>query len=124
MSSLTNYAEGVLGDVMRGVNPSGLGTWYMALFTTLPGEDGTGGVEVTTQVRVAGRPSFTLADDTVTPGLFENAADVSFGISANTVNNVVGYGYFDAASAGNLWVRKTFTSPVTIAAGSNVRFPA
>jgi len=121
MSDFSNYLENHIVNWFRGTNmPSAPAAVYVGLFSTLPAEDGTGGTEVTTTIRVAGRVAVTLGAPT--DGVSTNSADVDFGNAAGAAT-VVGFAIYDAASAGNMLARKAITSQA-IASGNPVKFLA
>ena len=109
MAGLTDFAENAIqNSLYRGVAFPSLPTLYFALFTTLPGEDGTGGVEPTapTYARVA------MTADTnnfknpasATQGQIQNLTKIVWPVFNIASANVVGFGWFDAAAAGNCWL--------------------
>lgn len=82
-----------------------LGTCYLGLFTTLPADDGTGGVEVTggSYARKVLAPSDFGAASGSGPSLITNSgAALSFVTPTADWGTVVGWGIFDASSAGNM----------------------
>ena len=93
---------------------------YVALFTTMPAYDGTGAVEVS-----GGAISNGANGDQVS-----NSADASFPTPTAGWGTVLGYGLYDASSAGNLIAFNTLTggskvinsgdTPVKFAAGALV----
>jgi hypothetical protein len=90
------------------------------LFTTLPGEDGTGGVEVsgTGYARIQHGPSdATWAAPVGGNGVFSNVGSVQYGSPTASWGTVVGFGLYDAITAGNLLIYSALTSNVTIASG-------
>jgi hypothetical protein len=105
--SLSDYLENLLlkltyGTVAAGwTRPAGLNTLYIALYTTLPADDGTGGVEVSggsyARVAVTNNSGFTVTGNQVV-----NAADIVFTDPTLNWGTVVGFGILDAASGGNL----------------------
>ncbi len=98
-------------------------TPYLALFTTLPGEDGTGGVEVSGggYARVNVSSAFPTPSGT---GSVTNSSDINFGTASANWGNVKGVGIFTAASAGQLLRIATLTPAVDVNAGSPVVIPA
>src|SRR3954464_8541704 len=96
----TNYLENevlklCLGKALALTLPI---TPYMALFTTLPGEDGTGGVEVSG----GGYARVNVSSNYPTPsgtGTVTNSSDISFGTASANWGNVKGIGIYTAASA-------------------------
>ena len=86
------------------------GTNFVGLLTTLPSyTTGTGAVEVTggSYVRVATNPAFSNASGSATmdpKGFYRltNNADLGFVKATANWGTVLGYGIFDASTAGNL----------------------
>lgn len=119
MADFSDSFEATVANLFRGQNATGF-TPYLALFSRMPAEDGTGGVEVTTTIRAAGRPTVAFAAPTTvdTAKQIANSADVNFGGAAGAAD-VVGFGFYDAASAGDLKALKAFkAAPVTISIAS------
>lgn len=106
MASLTDYAEQqILGAMFRGGSLSFPGNWYVALFTTSPLDDGSGGVEVTgtgyARVEIA-NASANWTD----PGIYgtvSNVIAIEFPAIEAAWGEVVAAGLYDASTAGNLW---------------------
>lgn len=121
MSAATNYLEEQLGThILRTSSFTKPSTIYVALFTTLPGEDGTGGVEVsgTGYARIQHGPSdATWAAPTGGNGAFSNAGSIQFGSPSANWGTIVGFGIFDAVSSGNLLLSSALTSNITISDG-------
>ena len=100
MSNFSNYSETAICNWLRGnANMAATGTRYLGLFNGSPTDTGSGGTEVTTQIRTAGRLAVTFG--TPTDGVMQNSAAVEFGAAANSAG-VTHFGVFDAASSGNL----------------------
>ena len=103
---------------------------YAALFTTLPGADGTGGVEVATPnyARVLCGPD-VLAEYWLPPvagnGTFSNAASIAFNAPAADWGVVVGVGVYDAAAGGELQTYLPLTATLNVVSGDPAPyFPA
>ena len=74
-------------------------TPWLGLFTTLPGEDGTGGTETT----VVSRANSSTKWAAPSAGSVATNADVSLGTaSGDSSGYIKGIGIFDASTAGNL----------------------
>lgn len=90
--------------------PVALDTLQVGLFTTLPADDGTGGVEATGSnyarvSRAATDANFALASDQVT-----NAAEISFNLLTGSLLPIVGFGIWD--NAGTLrWAQPAGDTP-------------
>ena len=108
--------------------PSAPANLYVSLHTADPTRAGTI-AEVTTTVRVAGRPSIAATNwsavAVIAAGVLEtsNTAAIDFGNSANVVASVTHFGLWDAASGGNFLEGAALPAPIAIAAGSPVAVP-
>lgn len=125
MTDLTDYAEKALNDwLMGGATPTRPTARNVALYTTLPGEDGTGGVEVSTGTWTNyARQAATFGAAASGTGLCSNSADIDFGTATTTGDvTLVGFGIFD--HAGNLLIRKAFASNQIVQNGNPVKFAA
>jgi hypothetical protein len=99
-------------------------TPYLALFTTLPAEDGTGGVEVSTSgtgyARQAINAKFPTPSGT---GTVANSAIVDFGTASANWGSIVGFGIYTAVSGGSLITIGDINPAVTVSSGQPVTFP-
>lgn len=121
MSDFSDYLENaVINHFFRGTSQSTT-TPYVALFSVMPNEAGTGGTEVTTTIRAGGRLAAGFAAPSGGSGAVANSADVDFGASGGAVT-VVGFALYDAASAGNMLAYKAFAGSQAVAVGANVKF--
>ena len=118
----TNYAETAVGTwrLTDGAvtRPT---AWYIALYTTLPGEDGTGGVEVSGNGYARQPVDWS---ETATPGQFDNDALVAFTADGGNWGSIVGWGNCDHVSAGNIWDRGELDAAETINDGDTLSFAA
>lgn len=90
----SNYAENrTLEYLLRS------GNVYLALFTTLPDEDNAGGVEVSTAGTAYARKQVTF--NPASGGQCVNSADLVFNQATANWGEIVGFGVYDAAAAGN-----------------------
>jgi len=119
MSNASDYFEDAVLNCIRGNAGITAITPYVALFDGDPGEDGSGALEVTVDVRAAGRVQASFGEPS--SGEIANDTVVDFGDAANAAT-VAGFGIFDAATDGNLIAYGTFTSQ-SINAGNPVSFP-
>lgn len=119
--SASNYFEEKIGNHIFRTDtlekPSAL---YIALFTTLPSEDGTGGVEIVGNGYA--RVGIVSADSNWTPpnagdGKFSNAIATAFPLPTADWGTVNGYGIYDASSAGNMWFYAPLTTPKNVTTG-------
>lgn len=102
---LTNFLENKFLDILFGRGgwsgkPTSL---YMALFTTTPGDDGTGGVEVAgsgyarVAVSVAAGTKWTVAAGSAT-----NAEAITWNVASASWGNIASIGIYSALSGGTL----------------------
>lgn len=121
MSNATNAFEELIGNhLLRTATWSKPTTIYVGLFTTMPGEDGTGGVEVSggSYARVQCGPGDSYwTGPTGGSGIYSNSSVVQFAVPTANWGSIVGFGLFSASSSGTLFISKAFTTPVTINAG-------
>lgn len=123
MSNLTDFLENaIINHFFRNTSQAASGA-YVALFSVMPAEDGTGGTEVTTTIRTAGRVAAGFSAPTGGSGIVTNAADVDFGLAAGAAN-LAGFGLFNAASGGNLLASKTFSGAQNILQDAPCKFLA
>jgi len=129
MSAATNALEELIGNHLLRTSswpkPTGI---YVALFTTLPAKDGTGGVEVSggNYARVQNGPADADWDPPVSGnGEFSNAAAVVFASPVANWGNVIGAGIYDASTGGVLLACATLDTARNIVAGDPApNFPA
>lgn len=119
MAGKSDYYENAVLNTLRNISLA-VANVYVALFTTLPGEAGTGGVEVSgggyaRQAVTFGAPA---------SGSMSNGADVVFPQATATWGLVAGFGLYDALTAGNLLYFNNLTSSKQIDAGDQLKFPA
>ena len=121
MSAFSDYSEAWICNWIRGTAaPSAPAAVYVALFNGDPTDTGTGGTEVTSTIRTAGRVAATFGAPT--NGVISNSSIVSFGAAAGTAN-VTHFALFDAATAGNEIVSGALSSGSgSVSAGSTVSF--
>lgn len=118
MPKTTFAANAYLNHQYRNIASTPPATIYVALYTTLPTVAG-GGVEVSggSYVRRAvtwGAPSL---------GVISNSVEVEFPAATAGWGTLLGYGYFDALSAGNLISFSPLGSPRVVVTTDVVRFP-
>jgi len=115
--SLSNYLEGKILDHIFSEASYTAPTWYVALFTSDPGETGASGeVSGDSYARVA------LGETTRTDHQVTNDAAVSFPQATGSWGTVTHFGLFDAASEGNfLWGGELIT-PKAVSSGDTAQF--
>lgn len=96
-------------------------TLYVALFKTVPGLDGTGGVEVSTSGTNYARLPITNSQwQGPAAGAtreYSNTIDLTFGVPSADWGTIVGCGLYDAAAAGNLYCTATLSTNKTVSNG-------
>jgi len=119
MSQASDYLENALiNHVFRNTALTSPAAVYLALFNGDPTDAGTGGTEVTTTIRAAGRVAITFGAPS--GGVSSNSAAVDFG-TADAGATVSYIGIYDAASAGNLLAHDAITGGAqTISTGNPV----
>jgi hypothetical protein len=126
------FADQILNEKFRDTAATSLGSIHVALFSTLPNNDGTGGTELsagnyarvshaTTNAAITAPAANGLARQ-VTLGL------VDFGTAsadwAPSGTEAVGFGIFDASTAGNYLGGALFATEKVIQSGDPVKFNA
>lgn len=117
MAALGNYLENLKIAWLGGSNFPAAPTSYVRLWNGNPGEDGSGGTEVTTLIRPAGGVvvSLALAAGRAT----SNDVAVDFGSAANPAT-VTHWAIMDTATgAGNLLIYGAFSATNNVSAGEN-----
>jgi len=115
----TDYLEdALLNHVLRNTTYTSPTTIYVGLFTTMPSDDGTGGVEVSGGSYA--RQSVVFAAPS--SGVVANNALVSFPTATGAWGTVLGMGLFDALSGGNLLYFGTLTASKTVGIGDQISF--
>lgn len=112
MPNLTNSEENRLLD-------TSLDGTYLALYTTAPAEDGTGGVEISGNGYARQLISFGAASG----GQKQNNADILFPAATGAQGTIVAYGILSAVTGGTIRWHRTLTvgEQRTIASGDQYR---
>jgi hypothetical protein len=117
--SFSNYLENkVLDHVFGGVAYTAPATLYVGLFTSSPGETGSG-----TEVSGGSYARQTIAF-TVTGSQASNTAAVEFPTATASWGTVTFAAIYDALSGGNLLAYGALTTSKTIDSGDVFRIPA
>lgn len=114
MAGASNYLEeAILNAVFRGVAFPTFTTVYIALFSVAPGEDGTGGTELSAagyaRVPVTCSTSNWKDPSTATQGQTNNSNDIVFPVANADWGTANAFGIYDAPSGGNLLYFNTMT---------------
>lgn len=121
-SELSNYLANAILNWHRGTAmPAAPATVYVGVFNGDPTAAGTGGTEVTTTIRPAGRVAVGFG--TVTSRAVANAANIDFGAAAAGAT-ITHAAIFDAASGGNMLGFTPLDNSRTIAVADPVVIPA
>ena len=135
MAGISNYLKDqVLNGYFRDTAMTSPTNVYVALYSTMPNDAGTGGTELsgTGYARVA-IPTTNAAWDAPAAGsgtvrFIQNAAAVDFGTAgsdwAPSGTPAVGFGLWDASSSGNYLGGSLFLSSKIIQSGDPVKFNA
>ena len=115
-------ANELLDHVLNSNNYATPGTsLYTALFTTTPGRDGTGGVEVSGGAYA--RKQITVWDAPV-DGDTENTNLEAYTVATAAWGDVLGAGIYDAATVGNLLLLGALDATYPVENGDTFRFEA
>jgi len=126
MASWSNYAINQIHLEMKDGTGTIPTTYYAAMFKVTPALDGTGGTEVDSAVNTwYARQALTLAAPSLSGRSIANSVACTFHASAPDAisGNIVSLGWFDAATAGNLWLIQPLTTQLSVGIGSQVIFP-
>lgn len=125
----TDVQDAILDRYWGGGAPDAPVTWYIALFTTMPDADGTGGVEAAW----SGYARAAVTNDATewpaaAAGVKSNANEIDYGTAGSGPTNVVGFGFYDDPTSvlpAHFWAAVDVTGgTVTINNGADVKFPA
>jgi hypothetical protein len=123
--NLSTYLQAARANWYKGTTyPAAPANTYVALFTTVPNQANSGGVEVsgTGYVRVA-IPSSGWGSITGSgPWQIATNAQTSFGNAGSSWGTVLGLGLYDASSSGNLLEVFTLAQSITVNSGQLVSF--
>lgn len=117
----TDYLENaILDHVLRNTTYTSPASIYIGLFTTMPSDDGTGGVEVSGGSYARQLVAFNAASG----GSTANTALVTFPTATASWGTVLGVGLFDASTGGNLLYYGTLTTSKAVGTGDTISFSA
>lgn len=120
-------SQGILNHITGRAAIFAMPTAYVALFTTMPSDAGTGYVEPSSgagYARVATTSGTWNSAAGSAPSSTSNSANISFATAGSGgYGTLVGFGLFDAASGGNLldydWLGNYAWLPFTAASGAS-----
>jgi hypothetical protein len=116
----TYFSSAILNWIKSTTFPADPAAVYVSLHDGNPGDAGSGGTDVTTTIRVAGRVAVTFGS--IAAKAMSNDADVDFGAAAGAAD-VDYFGIWDASSAGNFLGYGALVTPRAISASDPVKFP-
>lgn len=117
--SFSNYLENkVLLHVFDNTAYTSPTTVYVGLFTTDPGDDGSG-TEVSGNGYARQTGSFTVSGNTATTD-----AAIEFPTATGSWGSITHIGLFDALTTGNLLAHSSLTAAKTIESGDVMRIPS
>lgn len=127
MAGKSTYLEDKMLNWMKGTAfGTAPTTVYVALFTTAPADDGTGGTEVSTgsyaRVAITTSSGWSAISGT-SPRQISNSGIITFPTPTASWGTIVAIGIYDASTAGNLLYWNTITSQA-IATGVVASFAA
>ncbi|MDG4551956.1 MAG: hypothetical protein P9F19_02005 [Candidatus Contendobacter sp.] len=120
MSNASDYLENNIANLFRTTAVAKPAKIYVALFTTLPNEANVGGVEVSggNYARVQNGPSDAAwSAPSGGNGQISNIPSIAFNNPTADWGTIIGFGLYDALTAGNLLIFAPLSSPKTINAG-------
>jgi hypothetical protein len=127
MSGLTNYGENAFLNFLGNASAlSTLTSLYVSLHKGDPTDTGAAGLDVTTQVRAAGRVAVSFGAPVSNTGAntMSNDAIVDYGVAANAVDDLTHFALWDAQTGGNMWMVGDITgAPVDVALGAPTKLP-
>ncbi len=107
MAGFSDYLEVEIADWLNGTQmPTPPTDLYVGLFNGDPTDSGSGGTEVTTTIRAAGRVTCTYSRS---GGVLTNTSAADFG-TADAGATVDYFAIFDAASSGNMLMHAAVSS--------------
>jgi len=121
MAGFSNYTQNAILNWLKGTTmPTAPAALYVGLFNGDPTDAGSGGDEVTTDIRTAGRLAATFGAVSGNTSI-ANSAEVDFGAAAGG-ETVSHFAIFDAASGGNMLGSAALASSQTVVTGNLVKF--
>lgn len=129
MAHKTNYLENaVLNYLYRGVAMPAIGGLYFALYTVAPGEDGTGGTEVSggsyARQNVARNTSEWKDPAAATQGMTENINTITYPTASAAWGTIVAAAVLDAVTGGNMLAFNTLAVNKVVNIGDVFKFNA
>jgi len=115
MTAKSNWLENAVLEHFLRNNTQSAVTPYIGLFLTAnPGEDGSGGSEVSGPVGTTGYERQACGFSAASGGAVTNGGDIAWNAAITAWGTIVGFGIYDAASGGNLLYYGDFNTPRVI----------
>lgn len=125
MTDLTDFSEAQIRDWMsQGASPTAIGTVYVALHTSDPGDAPDGSTEVGAADYSRVGVSAGSGWDTPSAGQFDNASEVTFGVATNNWGTITHVSLWDASTGGNCLAAYGLNTNKTIDVDDEARFLA
>ena len=112
--SLSNYGENAVLGLVQGA-----ASFWLALFTDVPGEGGTG-----TEVSGGGYARQSVTFGAPSGGSMANSLPIEFPTATSDWGTAAGWALFDAKSGGNMWWSGAVDVPKALFAGDIYRVNA
>lgn len=122
MAGATDLLEDRIVNYLRGTAPPAIAGLYLMLFTTLPNENGSGGVEVTGGA-YARQQINSIMPASAGAGSTSNA-DLVFPTATAAWGTVQGCGLADAVTGGNILAFQALVTPRAVATTDVFKFLA
>ena len=114
----------VLDHLIRNQSYTPTATWYIGLYTTLPADDASGGVEVSGGSYARQSVTASSGFNAASGGAVTNASAIDFGTASASWGTIVGFGLFTAVSGGTLKYFGSLSANKTVASGDGCKFNA
>lgn len=121
-ATTSNYlAQKEMDFLLKGISWQPTASVWVALFTTVPQLNGTGGVEVSTSGTGYGRVEVLASNGWTGPSgtnmEYSNAADIVFGVPSANWGTITGIGIYDSETGGNLLFTGYLTTSKAVTSG-------
>jgi hypothetical protein len=123
VSNASDYLEEQIGThLLRSGSWTKPAAIWVALFTAMPDDDGTGGTEVSSSATGYGRVQLNPGNSNWSApnsgnGEFANLIAAQYGSPTALWGDIVGFGLYDAETAGNYLIAGVFPEPITVDSG-------
>jgi hypothetical protein len=118
MPKSTYLSDAIINAALRNTPFTLPTTVYVAVFTVAPGVGGGG-----TEVGIGGYARQTATFSAPSSGVSSNTTDVLFPVATLNWGTIVAFALFDASSGGNMLYFGNLSSPRSVLANDQVRFP-